>query len=305
MAIVRYLGKPAKFLTFTANPSWSEIARYLEHGQSPDLRPDLIAIVFRLKLNAFLHDIKKRQIFGRCIGCIHVIEYQKRGLPHAHILLFLHEDDVPWSAEQLWRKLSKVSLLTARVVLTIQILRVCEMEDARKGIQSGGVTWTNANGRFTFDNRWVVPYNPYLTMKYNSHINVEVARGVHAIKYLAKYVYKGSDRAALAVQEGYDEILMTIQGNYMPYARETCDERLTPSLGRYISPVQAIWRLMAYTTHEEKPAVMLLYYHMEGRHRVSFDVRQAPDQLAAAIASQSSIFLDWMKYNAAHTDGRD
>ncbi|POS84291.1 hypothetical protein EPUL_004345 [Erysiphe pulchra] len=101
MAIVRYLGKPAKFLTFTANPSWSEIARYLEHGQSPDLRPDLIAIVFRLKLNAFLHDIKKRQIFGRFIGCIHVIEYQKRGLPHAHILLFLHEDDVPWSSEQI------------------------------------------------------------------------------------------------------------------------------------------------------------------------------------------------------------
>ncbi|POS87305.1 hypothetical protein EPUL_001781, partial [Erysiphe pulchra] len=75
--------------------------------------------------------------------------------------------------------------------------------------------------------------------------------------------------------------------------------------GRFISPVHAIWRLMAYTTHEEKPTVMLLYYHMEGRHRVSFDVRQAPDQLAAAIASQSSIFLDWMKYNAAHTDGRD
>ncbi|POS85853.1 hypothetical protein EPUL_001545 [Erysiphe pulchra] len=129
-----------------------------------------------------------------------------------------------------------------------------------------GQTWSN--GRFTFDNRWVVPYNPYLTKKYSAYINVE-----------------GSDRASAAVEDQHDEIKMTIQG-------------------RFISPVQAIWRLSAYTTHEEKPAVMLLPYHLKGEHQVSFGRNMTGAKVAAAIKPQSSIFMDWMRYNAANTDGR-
>ena len=34
------------------------------------------------------------------------------------------------------------------------------------------------------DNRFVVPYNPYLLLKFNSHINVEVCSTVQCIKYL-------------------------------------------------------------------------------------------------------------------------
>jgi hypothetical protein len=53
---------------------------------------------------------------------------------------------------------------------------------------------------FVFDNRWVVPYNPYLTMRYQCHINVEVYSSITAVKYLYKYVYKGHDRALAVVQ---------------------------------------------------------------------------------------------------------
>ncbi|POS83962.1 hypothetical protein EPUL_005887, partial [Erysiphe pulchra] len=141
---------------------------------------------------------------------------------------------------------------------------------------NNGITW--ASERFTFDNRWVVPFNPYLTKKYSAHINVEVAHGIQAIKYLAKYVYKGSDRASLALQGEYDEIALTLQG-------------------RYIGPVQAVWRLM--------PAVIQLPYHLEGRHRVAFTETMTREQVAVAIQSQSSIFIDWMKYNNANPDGRD
>ena len=31
---------------------------------------------------------------------------------------------------------------------------------------------------------WVVPYNPYLLLKYNAHINVEICSTVSAVKYL-------------------------------------------------------------------------------------------------------------------------
>ena len=41
------------------------------------------------------------------------------------------------------------------------------------------------------DNSWVVPYNPYLTLKYNAHINLELCSTVKSVKYLYKYIYKG------------------------------------------------------------------------------------------------------------------
>ena len=50
--------------------------------------------MFHIKLASLIEDLlgidNKPGIFGRVIGKIHVIEYQKRGLPHAHILLILH-----------------------------------------------------------------------------------------------------------------------------------------------------------------------------------------------------------------------
>jgi hypothetical protein len=45
--------------------------------------------------------------------------------------------------------------------------------------------------QFVYDNRYVVPYNPGLSRKYNSHINVEVTTGVRAVKYIYKYIHKG------------------------------------------------------------------------------------------------------------------
>ena len=318
MAITRVLGKPSLFITFTANPNWPEIKRNLEHGQSSDARPDLIAIVFKQKLEALLYDLKERQIFGKCIGCVYTIEYQKRGLPHAHILIFLHRNDVPRCAEDVDQ------LVVARVPTHDPVLaevvktqmthgpcgegfatspcmrngrcskgfpkRWCEATVMTEGTYpeyarpQDGLTW--GGERFTFDNRWVVPYNPFLSKKYGAHINVEVAKGVHAIKYLAKYVYKGTDRATLAIGDRYDEISMTLQG-------------------RYICPSQAVWRLLEYTTHQEKPAVMNLPFHLEGLHQVYFGADLNAVQLEAAVSSQSSAFLDWMAYNSSNSDGRD
>ena len=44
-----------------------------------------------------------------------------------------------------------------------------------------------------FTNAHVVPYNPYLSRKYNTHINVEVVVTVKVIKYLYAYIHKGYD----------------------------------------------------------------------------------------------------------------
>ena len=48
-------------------------------------------------------------------------------------------------------------------------------------------------------NRWVVPYSPYLSAKYDAHINVKICVNVKACKYIFKYVHKGSDRVSLRI----------------------------------------------------------------------------------------------------------
>ncbi|XP_035210894.1 uncharacterized protein LOC118185179 [Stegodyphus dumicola] len=80
------------------------------------------------------------------------------------------------------------------------------------------------------DNRWVVPYNPYLSKKYNAHINVEVCSSIKSVKYLFKYVYKGHDAAKVVLEESGDRTLMW-------------DEIKCFLNARYVSAPEAAWRL--------------------------------------------------------------
>lgn len=106
---------------------------------------------------------------------------------------------------------------------------------------------------FTFNNRWVVPYNPYLSRRYEAHVNVEVCAIVKAIKYFHnKYIYKGSDRTTIQIDGFQDEIAQHLNG-------------------RYIGPPQAIWQLWEYPTHEEFPPVHQLPVHLPNKQPVYFE----------------------------------
>lgn len=95
MAVVAKLGKPDLFVTFTCNPDWPEIRAELLGRQSPMDRPDLCARVFRMKLGALCDMLFKDHVLGKPIARCHVIEFQKRGLPHAHMLIILDAADRP------------------------------------------------------------------------------------------------------------------------------------------------------------------------------------------------------------------
>ena len=64
-------------------------------------------------------------------------------------------------------------------------------EDGGRSLQKGGKM---------IDNGWIVPYNPYLPLRYDCHINVEVCTSEKAAKYLYKYTTKGNDRARVGTQ---------------------------------------------------------------------------------------------------------
>jgi hypothetical protein len=89
MAVVREFGKPDFFITMTTNPKWPEIVENLLPGQVAEDRPELVARVFEKKLRLLKDLIIKYKIFGEVAAFIYNIEYQKRGLQHAHILIIL------------------------------------------------------------------------------------------------------------------------------------------------------------------------------------------------------------------------
>ena len=85
MSIVRKYGKPDLFITFTCNPKWEDISSALLLNQK----------VFRMKLRELLNDICVKHVLGRPLAHVYTIEFQKRGLPHAHILIILSDQDKP------------------------------------------------------------------------------------------------------------------------------------------------------------------------------------------------------------------
>ena len=95
MAICRKVGYPDLFITFTCNPKWSEITQRLEfiEGQNVEDQPDIVTRVSKIKLDELLHDLRCESHFGRVIVVVYTIKFQKRGLLHAHVLLFLDPKD--------------------------------------------------------------------------------------------------------------------------------------------------------------------------------------------------------------------
>jgi hypothetical protein len=89
MAIIRKFGKPDLFVTVTCNPEWPEMAAALLESNTPADRPGIVAHLFKLKLDALVKEVEVDRIFGETVASRPAVESQKRGLQHAHILIFL------------------------------------------------------------------------------------------------------------------------------------------------------------------------------------------------------------------------
>ncbi|XP_062518328.1 uncharacterized protein LOC134193517 [Corticium candelabrum] len=91
LTYVKHYGRPDLFITFTCNPKWAEITAELLPGQASSNRHDIIARVFRQKIVKIIDLFTKYNIFDLTRCDMYSIEWQKRGLPHAHILLWLQQ----------------------------------------------------------------------------------------------------------------------------------------------------------------------------------------------------------------------
>jgi hypothetical protein len=227
---------------------------------------------------------------------MYTIEWQKRGLPHSHMLIWLKKRiqavdiDQVISAEipnketdpALYDVVTKNMIhgpcgkLNPNSPCMVDgkcsknfprdlIQETQSGEDGypnyrRRKLGDGGysarlsVRTSHGRQEIEIDNRWVVPYSPLLCKMFPAHINVESCRSVKAIKYICKYINKGSDQAVFEITEGEKNI----------------DEIQQFQMGRYISSSEAVWRILGFDIHDRFPAVTKLSVHLENGQRVYF-----------------------------------
>jgi len=139
------------------------------------------------------------------------------------------------------------------------------------------------------DNRWVVLHNVYLSTKYNAHINVEVCNNICVVKYLFKYIYKGHDRATVDISRQSDN---ATEGNVVE-----ADEIKKYLDSRYVSALEAVWRIFKFDMHERFPTIERLQYHLPNQQMVLFDDDDDVQEVATQLAISKTMFTKWFKTN--------
>ncbi|XP_060170295.1 uncharacterized protein LOC132601203 [Lycium barbarum] len=234
IALVQRFGKPDIFLTMTYNPTWPEIKANILQTDEVQNRPDLVSRIFHAKLEELKKDILRRNIFGKVATFMYTVEFQKRGLPHAHFLIILDEKYKLLTPEAYDKYVCAelpdpdtnpelYALVTKHMIhgpcgalnpasMCTRKKGYCKFkypkefaEQTTKGKNSYPIYKRRNTGKSVqirehlIDNSWVVPYNPSLLCKFSCHINVEICSYIKVIKYIYKYICKGHDKIAFNV----------------------------------------------------------------------------------------------------------
>uniref|UniRef100_A0A1I8AIP3 ATP-dependent DNA helicase n=1 Tax=Steinernema glaseri TaxID=37863 RepID=A0A1I8AIP3_9BILA len=334
-------GKGMFFLTFTGNKEWPEIKSALLEGQEHFHRPDVVCRVFKAKLDELLKDLFKRHILGEMKAYYLAIEFQKRGMPHAHIVMIPADDvstrtpanvddyiraEVPQrpadddhsdQAEQTRRELELIKVQIhvckkdrcqiagkdcnkrfPKCYSSVTILHDNDYPQYRRRPPPSETDVINDDTRDLFgdryeekitdkkgnfkgykytDNRWIVPYNPYLLLKYESHHNLEYIGPNCCEDYLTKYVHKGCDMAYVQLRPddtgntvvNYDEIHHTFKV-------------------RYMTAQEAMWRLLKYPIIKMSHTVHTIFIHEEDARPVVLEEGKEPDAAKKLIHRKKS-----------------
>jgi hypothetical protein len=167
------------------------------------------------------------KVYGPVMAVTSSYEFQKRGLPHIHIVVWLHPNNkvrrpaivdtfVRATIPDAVREPDLHRLVTRHMLHNLcgaqyhgaQCMRngKCSkdfpksfreetiMKDDKNRIgyrrPNDGSVYIDSRGRH-FTNRNVVSYTPLLLKVFESHVNVDVCRTYASLRYIFKYIFKG------------------------------------------------------------------------------------------------------------------
>ncbi|GKA30666.1 DNA helicase, partial [Tanacetum coccineum] len=335
LAICRVLGNPQFFITFTCNVNWPEIRRHMEDFPqlTPADRADIVVRVFEQKVQDFCKYLKDEALFGDVTGLLYTIEFQKRGLPHCHTLLWIDAKDKIQDAEEIDQYISAElpdpieDPEGHRVVSEMMVHGPCGLNDTDAVCMKEGKcsknfpkkynnnTFFDSSGYVHYrrretevyamrrgielDNSYIVPYNRELCLTFHAHINVEYCGWSMLIKYLFKYISKGTDRIIAQVTRPVGEPPSMIEQRQIQ-----TDEIKNFVDGRYICPHEASWRILKYEIHNRYPAVQILSVHLEFMQQITFRHRQPLSSIVSDEDKKKTTLTEWLEYNKFNLDGR-
>ncbi|GBM64363.1 hypothetical protein AVEN_11016-1 [Araneus ventricosus] len=239
------------------------------------LKTDLIL----LKLKELLEDICKHGIFGTVLSYIYVIEFQNRGLPHAHILLTLDseskirtKDDIDkFARAELPDPCTDLRLF--EIVTKCMVHGPCGTININSPCMRDGQCCKSFPKQFKDDTEENVNGYPIYRRRATEPVQLKVSN--------YKYVYKGHDAASVKIQkEGaldHDEILSFVEG-------------------RYVSAPEAMWRLNEFNLSHKSHTVVSVAVHLPQQQPIVYQ----DDQEAQAIeraALRKTTLTSWFELN--------
>ncbi|XP_076927004.1 uncharacterized protein LOC143590390 [Bidens hawaiensis] len=334
LAICRVHGIPQYFITFTCNVKWPEIDRYMSGFPSlkPQDRPDIIARVFQMKVKSLIKFLKTKRPFGEIAAYVYTIEFQKRGLPHCHLLLWVTPLYKIKDASEVDRYISakipdpSTDPHLYKIVTDLMIHGPCGLLKPTSTCMSSGTCsksfpkpyqqetsfdnkghvhykrqidgFTVLKGDLKLDNGFVVPYNRTLSLHFMAHINVEYCGWSMLIKYLFKYISKGADRVHYTVTKMQD----VTDPSQQEFSRLNEIQNFLDS--RFICPHEASWRIFNFYIHDRIPTVQTLAVHLENMQNITFRDNDHLDNLATNMFNRRTTLTEWLHNNRNDNSGR-
>ncbi|GKD45550.1 DNA helicase, partial [Tanacetum coccineum] len=270
---------------------------------------------------------------------LYTVEFQKRGLPHCHTLLWIDESvrvrrdediDIYISAELPSKETDPEC---HRIVSELMMHRPCGLAYPSASCMQNssrckknfpkeycGRTYIDKNGFVHYkrrdtgvttfkqdielDNGYVVPYNRTLLRTFYAHINVEYCGWTMLIKYLFKYISKGTDRVVARISKNNPSTAAPSATACTSRPQIMVDEIKNFLDSRYISPHEACWRIFEFEIHYREPAVQILSDHLQNMQRVVFKERDKLDSIVVNPHRKKTTLTEWLYYNEHNTYGR-
>jgi hypothetical protein len=265
---------------------------------------------------------------------LHTVEFQKRGLPHAHIIIWLTQDTshpTPAFIDKfICAEIPDPRTDPLAYVLVAEHMvhgpcgpgyetcpcmkngkcskRFPKKYQSETSIDDGGFAQYRRSNNMRYvekgpkrlDSGWVVPYNMFLLKKYQAHINVEWCNKGIFIKYLFKYVTKGPDRGKVYIQR-------IRSGEPAPYDEQTKNVNEVKEYldCRYICEQDACWRIFGFDIHRHYPSVERLPVHLPDDNCIVYDAEADITNVASEEFLRKTMLTEWFVANQNSPAGRD
>ncbi|XP_051168410.1 uncharacterized protein LOC127286139 [Leptopilina boulardi] len=280
MRLVQEFGKPDLFITMTCNPKWREITENLLDVETASDRPDLVARIFQQKVKELMKEIKDKEIFGPIIAFVYVIEFQKRGLPHVHIIIFLRTP--------------------IRDAETLDKMICAEIPDETKNPELFNIVKQfqvhGPCGKQNMSSPCMDPEKKVCTKQYPKplcsettygHICVIPCGSTDGMKYLFKYMHKGHDSAII----GYKDDNQEMEYDEIEHYLNT----------RYVCPPEAMHRLCEFNMHEQSHKTYRLAVHLPNQQSICFKEGLEEE---AVHKFKNTTLTAWLKLNEENPEAR-